>query len=85
MQLSNASHLFWEKAGTVKIQEALTHLINFNPDLLDLSSVPWNSVESISLKIFLLRLKLLYRLPHKRWNLDDLPCSCTALEEMKMH
>jgi len=57
-------------------------LINFNPNLLDLGSVSRNSVESISLEVFLRRLELLNRLPDKRWNLDDLPGSCAAFIEL---
>ena len=65
----------------VRIPESatVTHLINFNPNLLHLGSVPWNPVESISLEVFLRRLQLLHRLPHKRWDLDNLPRSCATL------
>ena len=56
-----------------------SYLVNLNPNLLDLGSISWNSVESVSFQIFLLGLELLHRLPHEWWDLDDLPCGRATL------
>ena len=66
---------------SISIFKTLTksYLVNLNPDLLDLGSISWNSVESVSFQIFLLGLELLHRLPHKWWDLDDLPCGRATL------
>ena len=90
MQLSNAVHLFWTNEGhsvstitSISIFKTLTksYLVNLNPNLLDLGSISWNSVESVSFQIFLLGLELLHRLPHKWWDLDDISCGRATLGE----
>ena len=88
VQLLNAVHLFWTNESqsvriSINLFETLTksYLVNLNPNLLDLGSISWNSVESVSFQIFLLGLELLHRLPHKWWDLDDLPCGRATLGE----
>ena len=44
-------------------------------EMVDVSNPTWNSVEPVSLEVFLLWFQLLHRLPDKRRNLDILPGS----------